>query len=460
MKNFCFLFLLCATTLCFFSCKDDDGDDDPSNDLLKPTVTFEPGGYTTEAGVSIKISPIVTNKENCAYSWKTAGQEISTDTVLNFSSEEAKDHSIQLTVTNPYGSAEASCTVTVQATPPYKNAILMLDAGARGDMGDETLYSQLFAINTKGELLGDVFKSVNGKSLGALSTMCRYNNKIYILSDEGVEDRNKAEYTVIDAQTMECEKTLSVDLPGFTSTISGLYIFGDSQAYISKSDNSLYSFNIETGTAGNKITVPGNFTTNSKLPLISMNGKIYGASSGMMKSHIFCLDPQTNTYTETSIDGQLAALFQSDDKTLLLVSIDFMSNKGSVMKFSTETNTISGEARQMTNKMATSSAITKVPGEDIIFFTNNARTGTIFKYNYQTQTEETFANATTDIELAVMNINPNDYKLYFSYKLQSQIRQYRTLIYDSKTTVPASPVGNSYSLEAFEIFQIDFNFSE
>lgn len=444
-----FIFLIC--TFFFFSCEKEKN----SVDHLKPQASFQQEIYETEVDIPVKISPVIVNPgKEISYKWKNDGKELSTDSVLIFTPAEAKDYTITLSVTNEYGESVAQCAVKTALAPPYRNAVFLIDPGARGDnLGpgnpSQKVNGRLMAIKADGTFENDAFGKVNdGKKLGYLCMQpVVFNHKIYILADAGNDDFDKAELIIADALTLKFEKSFSFDI-GYNK-VTSLTIASEQKAYIGTGSQKLFSLDLTTGHKGADVEgLPRNFEGGILTPILKVNDKIYGVSPGAMESQICAINITTDEVSTATVGNNVCFLLNETDGRIVLLTEGMMDwGAKNLAIFSTQTYRVEGEEQTLPDNVFSAAAVSSKTKE--LFFHSKNNKGDIYRYNYETAKSSLFTSV-QNVEFARLFVDNNANKLYYTYKLETGANQFKTLIYNLSDEVPAKPVGYSHTgLDAY-----------
>ena len=445
-----FIFLIC--TFFFFSCEKEKN----SVDHLKPQASFQQDIYETEVDIPVKISPVIVNPgKEISYNWKTGEKELSTDSVLTFTPTEKKDYTITLSVTNEYGESRAQCVVKTTSALPYRNAVFMIDPGARGDnLGpgnpSERVNGRLMAIKADGNFEDDAFGKVNdGKKLGYLCMQpVVYNNKIYILSDAGANEYEKAELVIADALTLKFEKSLLFDIGD--KKVTSLTIANEQKAYIG-TGRQFFSLDLTSGQKGEDVQgLPRDFEGNILTPIIKVNDKIYGISAGFSNSQICAINTATDEVSTTTVDNSVGFLLNETDGRFVLIT-EGMTDWGpkNLSVYSTKTNRIEGEEQTLPDNVFSAAAVASKTKE--LFFHSRNNKGDIYRYNYETKKSSLFTSA-QNVEFARLFVDNNTNKLYYTYKLSTGVDQFKILVYNLSDEAPAKPIGDGYNHKGLDVF--------
>lgn len=453
MKSKLLSFTLTICSLLFLSCEKDKNNDS----MLKPQVSFEHNTYETEIDLPVEITPDINNPgKQISYKWLSGDKELSVESKLSFTPSEKRDYTITLLVTNEYGESSAQCIVKTTPASAYRNATFMIDPGSRGANAGpgntaSKVNARLMAIKADGTYEDDAFgKANNGKKIGYQSVQpIISNNKIYILSDAGADEFEKAELIIANANTLKHEKTILFDKG--SKRVTTLTIAGNDKAYIGTGDQQLFSLDLNSGETGEKIQgLPRNFGGNILVPIIPVEDKIYGISSGVRSSDVCAIDMKTNVLSTTTVSNSISFLIPESDGRFILIS-EGVSDWGpkNLAIYSAKTNKIEGKEQTLPETVFSAAAISK-NSKELFFHTRNSL-GDIYKYNYETAKSVLFTYA-DDVEFARLYIDNKTNKLYYTYKIKSKLRKFKTQIYQISDSAPAKPIGATYEHSALDIY--------
>lgn len=453
MKRTILIFTAMIGGLIFVSCEKNKAD----NDTLKPRIIFQHEAYQAEINIPITLSPEIVNPgKEIAYKWRTGDKLVSEEKSLTFTPSEMKDYTILLSVTNEFGETSAQCVVKTLPISGYRNAVFMIEPGARGDNlgpgnASERVNARLMAIKADGSYVDDAFGEANeGKKLGYHCVQpVIHHNKIYILSDAGIDDFNKAELVIADAGTLKVEKAIQIEKGN--DKVTSLTIVGDEQAYVGTGDQKLFPLNLRTGQKGEYVQgLAKNFSGNILTPIIPINNKIYGVSSESFSSAICAINPETQEVSSVPIDDPIKIMLPEADGRLVLITEGLLDWGGKTVSiYSTLTNAIEGKEQTLPDDVFASAAIH--PEAKDLYFYSKKQNGEVYKYNYQTG-KSTFFTSVDDVQFPRLYVDNKANKLYYTYKLRSALKTFKTRVYDLSAGADPSPLNEGYEHTGVEIY--------
>lgn len=319
---------LSATICCIafiVSCKKNKTDYYPP--VAAPQITSPAASGTIRdtitAGDTLKLHPVVSNKENALYKWTVNGTQRGTDSVYAFATDTRGDYTIAYNVKTPGG--EASLTYEIHVYGKYENGFFIANEGWFGTEPSSVNFYR-YGADT---IIQNIYKKENpAANIGAggsnLQFAAIHNGKMYLVNKVG------GSMVAVDAHTFkETGRTATGNWLAFTpldntkgllSSTTGIYpvdltnltvgtaipgITG-SMGDILKAGN--YVFAIRT--AGAVILNISDYSIAKTINNVRMgfaqtpDGSVWCASS---TGYVFKINPQTAAYDSTLVSYSIPA---------------------------------------------------------------------------------------------------------------------------------------------------------
>lgn len=308
-----------------------------------------------------------------------------------------------------------SCTETpnTPSTPsvkpnPLKNATLLLTSKEGWNDGSRAFYrGHLMVLKQDGTFSQDMFAKANPtlkeKLLGFnTNSMMVVNNHIYTLSTQKHNDQAPLIH-ILDNKTLTLKKQIAIDPivdEGIPVTVERLHVVSDQKAYLFFS-GSIVKLDLSTGKLGKKLD---NIDENIRIkyPFFELGGKIYALAFDEFERQLISIDTTTDevayTSTQETDDKEPIFIFRKNDNLISINKGFFGEWNLSIIDLTTQKAT---QTIDLPNKIGR--AVTLHPNQPVIFFNGKydpqnkkSEEKTLFRFNYETNTNDTFATLTTD----------------------------------------------------------------
>ncbi len=301
MKKLYFFFIVWGLMISLFSACSDDDDYIPT----LPIVGFAQGNYSMELTDSIVFRAEVTNALENTFSWALDNDEVSTGDTYVFKAENSGTYQLALTAKNSDGTTTKTATITVNPGK-YKNGTFILNEGLMGTCGS------LIFISPEGNITGNAYFIENGKRLpGLTQDLFIYNNKMYIIAQQGTDASRYGSITILNAETLKEEFYYS--FPGESNFTSPTHVavLGEDDIYIRDERNGISVFHPSDST----ITKIDGSEGAHKNTMAAVNGKVFAAIRNA-KSLAVIQKGKTNVTTTIKFDGDVSGVIKSSDGKL------------------------------------------------------------------------------------------------------------------------------------------------
>ena len=301
MKKLYFFFIVWGLMISLFSACSDDDDYIPT----LPIVGFAQGNYSMELTDSIVFRAEVTNALENTFSWALDNDEVSTGDTYVFKAENSGTYQLALTAKNSDGTTTKTATITVNPGK-YKNGTFILNEGLMGTCGS------LIFISPEGNITGNAYFIENGKRLpGLTQDLFIYNNKMYIIAQQGTDASRYGSITILNAETLKEEFYYS--FPGESNFTSPTHVavLGEDDIYIRDERNGISVFHPSDST----ITKIDGSEGAHKNTMAAINGKVFAAIRNA-KSLAVIQKGKTNVTTTIKFDGDVSGVIKSSDGKL------------------------------------------------------------------------------------------------------------------------------------------------
>lgn len=300
MKKLYFFFIVWGLmTSLFISCDDDD------YIPTLPIVGFAQGNYSMELTDSIVFKAEVTNGLENTFSWTLNSEEVSNGETYVFKAENSGTYQLALTAKNSDGSTTKTATINVNPGK-YKNGTFILNEGLMGTRGS------LIFISPDGNITGNAYFIENGKRLpGLTQDLFIYNNKMYIIAQQGTDASSYGSITILKAETLKEEFYYS--FPGESNFTSPTHVavLGEDDIYIRDEKNGISLFHPSDST----VTKIDGSEAAHKNTMAAVNGKVFAAIRNA-KSLAVIEKGKTNVTTTIKFDGDVSGVIKSSDGKL------------------------------------------------------------------------------------------------------------------------------------------------
>ncbi len=120
----------------------DYGEDARTIDLfIRPSITMPPQDITAAEGEEVTFTVVAAGTEPLTYQWTHGGEPVGSETSLTVTASDDAAGAYTVVVSNDYGNATASATLTVTGTPVHGGMVLIPGGTNSGTDPDFGAYS-------------------------------------------------------------------------------------------------------------------------------------------------------------------------------------------------------------------------------------------------------------------------------------------------------------------------------